>query len=97
MSVWSEEGGRWPRVWRKNGCGFLFGVVGCEQWDARSRVWALGWRRQEGASDAARQAGSSRSLDLDGRQAVCALALEGRGLAFGSEGRRRRGSSGKGG
>ena len=70
---------------------------GGEQWDARSRVWALGWRRQEGASDAARQAGSSRSLDLDGRQAVCALVLEGRGLAFGTEGRRQRGSSGRGG
>jgi len=67
-------------------------AVGCA-------ISGLGFGLEEagGASDAARQAGSSRSLDLDGRQAVCALALEGRGLAFGSEGRRRRGSSGKGG
>lgn len=69
--MWSEEGGRWPRVWRKNGCGFLFGVVGGEQWDARSRVWALGWRRQEGrVMQPGRRGRVAPSIWMGGRRCV---------------------------
>jgi len=83
--------GRWPRVWRRDGCGFVVGAVVCA---FSGPGFGL---EKAGAGHAARWARAGRSFDLDVRQVVCALALEWRGFAFGSEGRRQRGSSGRGG
>ena len=92
VSVWSEQGrsvasgveeGRLRLPGRGSGVRFL-----------GSGLWAGEGR---GAGHAARWARAGRSFDLDVRQVVCALALEWRGFAFGSEGRRQRGSSGRGG
>ena len=89
-----RKNGGWPRVWRRDGCGFLVGVQGGQVRFLGSGLWAGEGR---GAGHAARWARAGRSFDLDVRQVVCALALEWRGFAFGSEGRRQRGSSGRGG